>query len=356
MGLFAAGGAVGANRKDALEEKISGAKERLQELDAKGAQVVTELEEADWALSEALVQAGRLGRQRVELESRIALTQREIEETSARLDKVKQQAQKRLAAYYRLTLSGAAPVVASADSFFGVLVTGRALRRILNADKMLFDSLAGELAGMDDLISTLRNQQQSVKEVERRHLAQSEAIRKERARKQRLLEQVRQEEQTAKAALQSLQLALQKLAETMSQVQDSALKGPGFLQSKGRLPLPVPAVPKKGDEKRAIFRNGVLFPVAPGTPVRAVETGSVVFSGWFRGYGNMIIIAHGEDYYSICAQMEDLFKQKGDPVEKGEVIATVGDTGTMPEPGLYFELRHHKEPLDPIQWLGKESP
>ncbi|MDI6798209.1 MAG: peptidoglycan DD-metalloendopeptidase family protein, partial [Desulfatibacillaceae bacterium] len=341
--------------KKALEEKISGTKERLQSLDVKGEKVVAELEDADQALSKSLVQAGRLGCQREGLENRIAQIQKEIAATSARMESTKKQAQKRLAAYYRLTLSGAAPVVASADSFFGVLVTGKALSRILDADKKLFDLLAVELENMARLMGELRNQQQSVKELESRHLAQSEAIRRQRAEKQRLLEQVRQEEQAAKAALKSLQKALEELTATMSRVQDSAHKGPGFIQSKGRLPLPVPARPKKGDEKRAIFRNGVLFPVAPGTPVRAVETGSVVFSGWFRGYGNMIIIAHGDDYYSICAQMEDLFKQKGEPVERGEVIATVGDTGTLPEPGLYFELRHHKEPLDPLQWLRKES-
>jgi len=151
--LSFAGNAFCSDSKKALEQKISGERERLQKLDAKGEQVVAELEKADRALSEALVQAGKLGRQRAELESRIVSIQKEVAETQARMEGTKKQAQKRLAAYYRLTLSGAAPVIASADSFFDVLVIGKALRRILDADKKLFDLLAVELDNMARLLA-----------------------------------------------------------------------------------------------------------------------------------------------------------------------------------------------------------
>jgi len=67
----------------------------------------------------------------------------------------------------------------------------------------------------------------------------------------------------------------------------------------------------------------------------------------------MIIIDHGDHYYTLYAHAEELFKKKGDPVEAGEVIATVGDTGSMANPGLHFEVRYHGKPIDPAPWINQ---
>ena len=67
----------------------------------------------------------------------------------------------------------------------------------------------------------------------------------------------------------------------------------------------------------------------------------------------MIIIDHGSSYYTVYAHMEATFKFKGDEVDAGEVIATVGDTGSMTGAKLYFEVRHHGKPMNPLKWLKK---
>jgi len=67
----------------------------------------------------------------------------------------------------------------------------------------------------------------------------------------------------------------------------------------------------------------------------------------------MIIIDHGDHYYTVYAHAEELFKTKGDPVEAGDVIATVGDSGSIEGPGLHFEVRYHGKPVDPMQWIRK---
>jgi septal ring factor EnvC (AmiA/AmiB activator) len=90
-----------------------------------------------------------------------------------------------------------------------------------------------------------------------------------------------------------------------------------------------------------------------GEPIQAVQSGIVLYSGWFKSYGNMIIIDHGTHYYTVYAHAEELFKSKGDPVEEGEVIATVGDTASMTGSNLYFELRHRGKSIDPLKWLKK---
>ncbi|MFC1825913.1 murein hydrolase activator EnvC family protein [Thermodesulfobacteriota bacterium] len=65
----------------------------------------------------------------------------------------------------------------------------------------------------------------------------------------------------------------------------------------------------------------------------------------------MIIIDHGENYYTVYAHAEELFASKGNTIEKGEVVATVGDTGSLVGPGLHFEVRHHGKPVNPLKWI-----
>jgi septal ring factor EnvC (AmiA/AmiB activator) len=99
------------------------------------------------------------------------------------------------------------------------------------------------------------------------------------------------------------------------------------------------------------FRSGIEIQAERGEPIRSVRDGRILFASWFKGYGNMIIIDHGKNYCTVYAHAEELFKQKGDTVLAQEVIATVGDTGSTPGPGLYFEVRHHGKPMNPITWI-----
>ena len=102
------------------------------------------------------------------------------------------------------------------------------------------------------------------------------------------------------------------------------------------------------------FRSGINIKADRGEPIRSVFAGITLYSRWFKGYGNMIIIDHGSNYYTVYAHVEELFKQKGDRVETSEVIATVGDTGSIYGSRLYFEVRNHGKPMDPLLWI-KES-
>jgi murein DD-endopeptidase MepM/ murein hydrolase activator NlpD len=101
------------------------------------------------------------------------------------------------------------------------------------------------------------------------------------------------------------------------------------------------------------YRSGIDIRADHGEPIRSVFQGKVIYSEWFKGYGNMIIIDHGHSYYTVYAHLEETFKSKGDSVDTGEVIATVGDTGSITGAKLYFEVRHHGKPMDPLKWLKK---
>jgi septal ring factor EnvC (AmiA/AmiB activator) len=78
----------------------------------------------------------------------------------------------------------------------------------------------------------------------------------------------------------------------------------------------------------------------------------VVFSDWLRGFGLLLIIDHGKGYMSLYGYNRSLFKEVGDRVEAGDVIATVGESGGRQRPGLYLELRKDGRPFDPAPWFA----
>jgi septal ring factor EnvC (AmiA/AmiB activator) len=97
--------------------------------------------------------------------------------------------------------------------------------------------------------------------------------------------------------------------------------------------------------------KGVFIKAPEGTEVRAVAPGRVVTSDWIRGLGNIVVINHGNDYMSVYAYNQTLYKRPGDIVKAGDVIASVGNTGGNEESGLYFELRHLGAAFDPASWV-----
>jgi septal ring factor EnvC (AmiA/AmiB activator) len=98
--------------------------------------------------------------------------------------------------------------------------------------------------------------------------------------------------------------------------------------------------------------RGLFIKAGTGSEVKAIASGRVVFSEWMRGFGNLLIVDHGDAYLSIYGNNDALLKQVGQAVKGGETVATVGNSGGNPESGLYFELRHQGQPIDPMKWAS----
>ncbi len=137
---------------------------------------------------------------------------------------------------------------------------------------------------------------------------------------------------------------------------------PAFSGQQGLLGFPLTgeheffSVGKIGPDSENILHNGGLFVRAPqGEPIRSIFRGSVIFAEWLKDYGLVMIIDHGEHYCSLIAHADQLLKGVNDTVESGEVVATVGKTGAIKVPGLYFEIRHHGAPVDPLEWLKADT-
>lgn len=138
---------------------------------------------------------------------------------------------------------------------------------------------------------------------------------------------------------------------------DNRFDGKPFEQLKGKLALPVAGevLNKFGTPRpdSAVLWRGLQLRASSGQPVKSVAAGRVVFADWLRGFGNLMIIDHGNGYMSLYGNNETLYKQVGDLLRGGDTIAAVGNSGGNEDYGVYFELRHKGEPMDPISWVTR---
>lgn len=154
-----------------------------------------------------------------------------------------------------------------------------------------------------------------------------------------------------------LQNLLKGLQELLIDIPDDIEQTRSFAQLKGRLLAPVAGRVKKryGALRKGgrLKWQGMLYAAQEGEDVKAISHGRVVFSDWLRGFGLLTIIDHGEGYMSLYGYNQSLYKDVGEWVAAGEVIAAVGSSGGQQHAGLYFEIRRKGKPVNPLRWLKK---
>lgn len=165
-------------------------------------------------------------------------------------------------------------------------------------------------------------------------------------------------ERLAKLQAQRARTRPAKPGQKVEQVVDGSLAGLDFPRLRGKLALPVAGeiISRFGQvrEGGGPAWKGMFIRSAGGTPVYAVATGRVAFADWLRGFGNLIILDHGDNYLSLYSNNESLYKQAGEMVKAGDTIAAAGNTGGHENTGLYFELRHQGKPFDPLSWTARK--
>jgi septal ring factor EnvC (AmiA/AmiB activator) len=193
----------------------------------------------------------------------------------------------------------------------------------------------------------------------------------EKRKKDVLLARIRNEKVTYEQSIQELEESSQKLQALIKKLEkkrrqarlpsskaDGLPGGPGMIRSRGKLNWPVEGtlVSRFGLQKHPkfdtyVYRKGIEIGSFHGSIIRSVYEGQVAFADWFPGYGMVIILDHGENYYSLYAHLAKLLVSVGDRVEKDQVIGEIGDTGISEGDRLYFELRQGEQPVDPLTWL-----
>lgn len=131
----------------------------------------------------------------------------------------------------------------------------------------------------------------------------------------------------------------------------------GIARQKGRLPWPIdnPKTLHSFGTKQTgqLTWKGMVLASEYGAPVKAVDSGKVVFADWLRGYGLMVLIDHGKGDMTLYGYNQSLMKKEGDKVRAGETIAVVGDSGGQDRPSLYFEIRRNSKAQNPRSWLKR---
>lgn len=158
--------------------------------------------------------------------------------------------------------------------------------------------------------------------------------------------------EASRAELRQTQTRLEELLDRLAR-QAVAPTGETFVASRGNLPWPVDGrLIERFETRRSSGRRtgGVLLAAEPGSTVRAIHPGRVVFADWMRGLGLLVILDHGGGYMSLYAQAESLLRNIGDVVEAGEPLATAGRSGGSSQAGVWFEIRRNGQPEDPSRW------
>lgn len=212
------------------------------------------------------------------------------------------------------------------------------------------------------LNETLKTQNQLLKtQKEKKRKRQ-----KQRFQRKKLLAELSDKIKNQESTLSNLETSrgrienlLKSLGELLADIPTSPSENKPFLSLKGKLPWPTKGrfINNFGQPKNYgdLKWNGILIKTELGTPVRVISHGRVAFADWLQGFGFITIVDHGDGYMSLYGHNETLFKQMGDWVQAGEVIATAGDSGGQPVSGVYFEIRSRGKPVNPSKWCSRKA-
>ncbi len=363
MGLPAESSDSLTRQKQNIETRMHGEQSRVREFTRKETRLIQDLDAIDYRRNQARNRVNTLSSRIRELEETISVLQADRQDLACRIDERQTYAENRLAALYRMHAAGRLNMMAPPDTVFDFLVTRRAMEQVVNADYEIIDNLNKDLSRMQVLEPQLAEQKAAMDKFEQDLAQEIQIMTRTSEKKQTILHAIQHQKKMAHAALASLKESADALERQIADFEKQKESDPGvtaFSRQKGRLMPPVTGkiisrfgISQSGNYKSFTFQSGVDIRGDLGDPVRSVFKGDIVFAEWLKGYGNMVIINHGENYYTLYAHLQEMFTQKGDAVDAGEVIATLGDTGSLKGVCLHFEVRHHGKPVDPLKWFKK---
>jgi septal ring factor EnvC (AmiA/AmiB activator) len=328
-------------------------------------EIVLQLQETDVALNNARRQSEAISAELAKIKGEIDKTQRQADEIQKAIDKGKAYAVKRLVALYKLNNLGEMNLLASASSVHELQKSKAMVERILRFDQAFIQDMLDKKQQLSDLLAGLNEKKNNQSILEAKHKEAVHRLAQEKRKRETLLAELKSRKENSLTTLKYLKDAAATLDRTISDLSREPTNyenksTQAFSSRRGLLNMPVKGSiistygtyvePQSGATN---FRKGIEIQAERGSPISAVYGGQIVYADWLKGYGNVIIITHGDNYYTVYAHAEDLFRKKGDTVEADDVIATVGDTGSMSGPTLYFEIRHHGNTEDPLKWIKK---
>lgn len=383
-------GEVAAKQADLreLRAKIEELRKEISSAEGSRAEVADQLKDSERAISQLQRELRELGDDKTQLQAALRQFRQQSQTLEAQLATQQAQLERLLYGQYlrgspgslRLLLNGDDPNQLARDlHYLGAIARARSdmlaeIDATLRKKQALAENArerASALAAVeekqkvrhDKLLAQREQKKTTLSRISQQIAAQKKevgSLRRDERRMTQLIDRLSKLiAKRAKAARESSRRSLEKPPPRGAPALDNeklpqALAG-SFTRLRGKLRLPVQgSVTNRfgANRQEGSTWKGLFIRSAAGNEVKAIAAGHVVFAEWMRGFGNLLIVDHGDAYLSIYGNNEALLKNVGDAVNGGDTVATVGNSGGNPETGLYFEIRHQGQPVDPLKWAS----
>lgn len=366
-----------------LQGRIESLRKDLAKSEAHRSEAADSLKETEQAISASNRQLRELGETRAELRRDL----NELEAQSHRLERQIGSQQKHIGALlYRQYLRGdndAMKLLLAGEDPNQLARDYHYLKLLSHAKTEVVDDLRDALAEKQKLAEAVRDKTEKLAENERKQQEQRQALLAQQKQRQVVLAGIADKIKNQRKEIETLKQNEKRLSKLIDGLTKLVAKPPPrrvvakpgaaptpalrndrepdasfsgeFAALRGKLRLPVRGeVTNRFGAPRAegTHWKGLFVRASEGVEVKSVAAGQVVFADWLRGFGNLLIIDHGDGFLTVYGNNESLFRQAGDRVKGGETVASVGNSGGNPESGLYFELRHQGQALDPLKWVA----
>lgn len=355
-------------RISVLQKKLAAAEEIKSEAsDA--------LRESEQAISEANRELRLLNRQSRESNTKLGKLQKSSQDTAHGLRIQQDLLGRMLRQQYLQGQSDALRLVLNREDPNEMARQLHYLAHIARARVQLVEGLRNNLREIDRLKTEIAEEAAAIARIAAEQTAQRKRLEQEKRVRAGVLSRVSRDIRAQQREMRAMQANENRLARLIDQLSKLVRKpavntrprqrnetvpsipsdGSPFNALRGKLSLPVRGElgNRFGSPRMdgGVTWKGLFITAKSGEDVRAVADGRVVYADWLRGFGNLLILDHGDNYMTLYANAEALLKQVGDVIRGGESVATVGNSGGNPESGLYFEMRHEGRPFDPLQWV-----
>ena len=296
-----------------------------------------------------------------QMETGLIQTQEKLRQTKYQIvmlgkvmEHTKEELFSRLTALYKMERVPTEGLLLASTSYLDLLRLDKYLRVIIDYDARLVETYRHQVVlnerYQEELIQDQFQWQRNISEIEKK----KKEITKVSGEKRALLKSI----QNQKVVYQKVILELEERAKELQMLVDKLEREKGLLvygkpkheSFKGKLTSPVQGKVISLFKEKG--QNGIEIRAPLGAEVRAILSGKVLYADWFKGFGNIVIIDHGDHTFTVSGYCSELLKKAGDEVSQGETIALVGSAGSLKGPCLYFEIRHHGKPQDPMEWLS----
>ncbi len=354
-----------------VQRNLERAKEERQGYIVRETRILTQLNGLDEEVSLKQRLVAGLSRKEDRLNSDLSRTRTRLVRERERLVERRSVLRRRLRNIYKFGERPGLQVLLGATSAVDLVRRFDWLLLVAEQDRRLFGDIQASVARVRETEAELAKKQHEVQEIRLQSEREQAALVTKRSERRSLLESVRGEKASREQLIGELEQAERRMQELLAELEAKAKlvlegglppEGTGFEQMKGNLPWPVVGkvtrwygVQKDRRFGTSTFNGGIDIEAASETEVVAVHMGRADYVNWLPGYGQCIILNHGQGFYSLYAHTSKVFVSAGDMVTAGEVIATVGETGSLLGNILHFEIRQNAEPVNPAPWM-KSTP